>query len=128
VLRDCLADTDADLETLPERFQAGHGKFTAEAFGVSAMADTFYEGAERENVEAPDPDDYAYGAVLEEVATEDPDVVVRLGTAHYSMRPEDLEADDLKAKAQAWVAGAKQVTNKDGSTIPPAVPAAAVGG
>jgi 2-polyprenyl-6-methoxyphenol hydroxylase-like FAD-dependent oxidoreductase len=127
VLRDCLADPDGDLETLHERFQAGHGEFTAEAFGVSAMADTFYEGGELENVERPDPDDYAYATALEQLATEDAEVLVRVATAQFSMRSEDLEAEDLKAKAQAWIESGRQVTNKDGSTLPPVVeiPAAA---
>lgn len=49
VLRDCLADPTADIETLPERFQAGHGAFTAEAFATAASADSFFEGVELEN-------------------------------------------------------------------------------
>jgi 2-polyprenyl-6-methoxyphenol hydroxylase-like FAD-dependent oxidoreductase len=127
ILRDCLAEDD-DLETLPKRFQALHGEFTAEAFGVSAMADTFYEGAELENVERPDPDAYSYATVLEQVATEDPAVLVKLATAQYSMRLGDLEDEDMKAKAQAWVDSGKVVTNNDGSAIPPPVDSPLISG
>jgi 2-polyprenyl-6-methoxyphenol hydroxylase-like FAD-dependent oxidoreductase len=118
VLRDCLGDADADLENLPERFQAGHGAFTAEAFSVSGLGDTFYENSELENVEPPDPADYEYSTALEQLATEDAEVLVRLATAQFSMRSEDLEAPDLKAKAKAWIESGREVTNTDGTKIP----------
>ena len=124
VLRDCLREND-DPMTLPERFQAGLAAFTDEAFNVSAMADTFYEGAELENVERPKASDYTYLTTLEQLATEDPEVLVTLATAQYSMRLEDLESDELRAKAAAWTESGRSVTNTDGSTLPPVTVAAA---
>jgi len=97
VLRDCLREND-DPMTLPERFQAGLAAFTDEAFNVSAMADTFYEGAELENVERPKASDYTYLTTLEQLATEDPEVLVTLATAQYSMRLEDLESDETQSQ------------------------------
>jgi flavin-dependent dehydrogenase len=121
VLRDCLT-ADADLGSLPERFQAGHGAFTAEAFEMAGSADSFYEGVELENYEQPDPAGFAYAETLAQMATEDPDVSARLSAAFFGMRLEDLEADDLKAKAKAWADSGRQPTNDDGSTLPRAYP------
>jgi hypothetical protein len=39
-------------------------------------------------------------------------------TREYEMRLEDLEADDLKAKAKAWTEAGRQVTNNDGTSLP----------
>jgi len=118
VLRDCLLQAEDD-DSLPNRFQMEYAKFTEEAFGISAMADTFYEDAELLNVTPPNPQDYAYLTTLGQVATEDADVAMALVAAHFSMQMEDLQSEELRDKAAKWVQSGRTVTNNDPARVPP---------
>jgi hypothetical protein len=61
-----------------------------------------------------------YFAQLEQLATEDPDVLLDFTGALYGMELQDLESDQLKAKVQAWVNSGRTV--KESCTDPQRIP------
>ncbi|ANS31897.1 hypothetical protein R1CP_36455 (plasmid) [Rhodococcus opacus] len=117
-MRDALRNVAEDPRPLPVRFQEGLAKFTDVAFSMSGMADAFYDGAEIEGMEPPDHAEMEYFTNLEQLATEDPDALLALVYATYSMELERLETDEIKAKVQAWVDSGRSVINNDSTRLP----------
>lgn len=118
-LRDALSNAHEDPRPLPVRFQEGLAKFTEVAFAMAGMADAFYEGAEVEGMEPPDPAELEYFMNLERLSAEDPDVLLELAEATYSMELERLETVEIRAKVQAWVdSGKPQTKTFDPAEIP----------
>lgn len=117
-LRDALLNESNDPRPLTVRFQEGLAEFTDVAFAMSGMADAFYEGAEIEGMEPPDPAEMELFTHLEQLATEDPDVLIALVLATYSMELERLETDEIKERLESWVASGRSVTNNDLTRIP----------
>lgn len=125
-LRDTLRNTAGDPRPLTVRFQESLARFTDVAFAMSGMADAFYDGAEIVGMEPPDPADMELFTHLEQLATEDPEVLVALVQATYSMELDLLEADSVKNAVAVWVETGRTVTNNDLARIPGVV--ATVGG
>lgn len=117
-LRDALRNENRDPRPLVLRFQESLAQFTDAAFAVSGMADAFYEGAEIVGMEPPDPAEMELFTHLEQLATEDPEVLVALVEGTYSMQLELLESDSVKAAVAAWVDSGRTVTNNDLARVP----------
>ncbi len=100
-LRDALRNEAEDPRPLAVRFQESLAQFTDVAFAMSGMADAFYDGAEIEGMDPPDPAEMEFFTHLEQFATEDPEVLVALVQATYSMELELLETDSIKSAVAA---------------------------
>ncbi len=117
-LRAALRNESNDPRSLADRFQEAHARFTEVAFSMSGLADAFYDDAEIEGMEKPDVAEMEYFTRLEQLATEDPDVLMALVVATYSMKPELLEDDELQRKAQSWSEAGRTVVNNDPGRMP----------
>lgn len=120
VLRDCL-HASADDGDLAERFQSEYARFVDQAFAVSGMSDTFYEGAELTNVTPPASEQFAYLVALSELAAQDADFSVALVAAHFQMEGAGLFTDAMRAKAVRWAAREDAPVPIDPLRIPEAV-------
>jgi hypothetical protein len=120
ILRDCLREAGGDMRAVTDSFQNRLAEFSDLAFSMAAEGDALYEGADLRGVPRPEPDSIEYFAQLEQLATEDPDVLLHFTGALYGMELRDLESDQLKAKAQAWVNLGRTVkeSNRDPQRIP----------
>ncbi|ORA21482.1 NAD(P)/FAD-dependent oxidoreductase [Mycobacterium aquaticum] len=125
-MRDAIRNESGDSRPFPVRFQEGLAKFTDLAFAQSAMADAFYEGAEVEGMDPPDTSEMDFFTYLEQLSTEDPEVLDELVRATYSMEAERLDNEELKAKVQAWIDAGRTVTNNDPTRLPGVVQTAGV--
>lgn len=120
-MRDALRNDAADPRPFPVRFQEGLATFTDPAFEMSGLTDAFYDGAEIVGMSPPDRAELDYFVHLEQLATEDPEVLLALAHATYSMEFDRLDSDVLKAKVQAWVDDERQVVHNDPERLPAVV-------
>ncbi len=118
VMRDVLLNENSDPRPLPLRFQEGLAKFTDVAFGLAGMLDASYDGAQIEGMDPPDPTQMEYFRLLEQLATEDREVVLALNLAVYSMELGRLFTDEIQAKITAWKESGRAVVNNDPTRLP----------
>jgi 2-polyprenyl-6-methoxyphenol hydroxylase-like FAD-dependent oxidoreductase len=116
-LRDRLASLDGDLEALPDSFMDDLKAVVDFPYSMATGADAAYEGTEFVNTDPPPPEGAAFFALVEQVATEDPDVARDLLHATGWFEPELLGSPELLAKVQAWTAAGRTVTNNDPALV-----------
>lgn len=120
ILRDSLAAVD-DLDNLADYFQAELGKFATFACDTSGKPDSLYDGVHLINFEPWDADAVARATALEQLATEDPVVTLKVSRAQLGMRPEELDSPELAFMVEQRMRLGRPSANRNGSTIPPLV-------
>jgi hypothetical protein len=112
-LRDRIVALGDDLDALPDAFMDDLRDAVEFPYSMATGADSVYEGVTYVNADPPPPENAAFFANVERVATEDPDVARDLLHATGWFEPELLASPELVAKVQAWVQSGREVTNSD---------------
>lgn len=117
-LREALRAIDLD-DAFEPRFQASLADMTDRAFGLAAGGDALWDGAELSGFPPPDPDEARFFQVVEQLATEDPEVVLAIAEAGFFLNLEALATDELQAKVDDWITMRRSVVNNDPAQLPP---------
>jgi hypothetical protein len=120
ILRDSLAAVD-DLDGLADHFQVALGQFATYACESSGKPDSLYDGVTLINFERWDADEVARATALEQLATEQPAVTLKVSLAQLGMRPEELDSPDLVSMVDERMRRGTPSTNADANVIPPLV-------
>jgi 2-polyprenyl-6-methoxyphenol hydroxylase-like FAD-dependent oxidoreductase len=108
-LDEALSDpAAADVEGTYQRAAA---VMTDVAFAIAAGGDAWWEGAELDGFPAPSAEVGEFGATLEQLATEDPEIVLAFIKAGFYLDPAALAAPAVTEKVERWVADGRTVEN-----------------
>jgi 2-polyprenyl-6-methoxyphenol hydroxylase-like FAD-dependent oxidoreductase len=100
-LDEALRANAASLDPVPSEFQRALAAKVEVAFDMSARGDVAYEGAEVINYQPPSEEEQAYvGRLMELSISGDIEVMEALREANSTMRPELLDTEELRRKAE----------------------------
>jgi 2-polyprenyl-6-methoxyphenol hydroxylase-like FAD-dependent oxidoreductase len=115
-LDEILADPGA--EEIEGRFQRAAAEATEAAFAIAAGGDAGWDGVELDGFPAPTPEAGEFGARLEQLATEDPEIILAFIQAGYYLDPAALATPEVVEKVDRWAAEGRVVENKDPDVWP----------
>ncbi|MFE5704162.1 FAD-dependent oxidoreductase [Rhodococcus koreensis] len=106
------------ISGLAYRAQAAMKGVIDTVFAMTVSTDGAYEGAELIGVPRPTPDDMNAGAVLSQVATEDPEVALAVKRYAHHFDRADLHQPSIAEKLRTWQAGRREVVHNNPLVIP----------
>jgi 2-polyprenyl-6-methoxyphenol hydroxylase-like FAD-dependent oxidoreductase len=120
-LQAALAD-GIQLDELPEAIQEAITPAVEWAFNTAATSDARYSGAEiKGDFELPPEETLELFGKLEQMAAEDPEVLVMMMNAFYANEPETLFAPAVKERVEQWVGSGGSTPTFTDPLSPPTV-------
>ncbi|MFE5708428.1 NAD(P)/FAD-dependent oxidoreductase [Rhodococcus koreensis] len=111
-------DTRSSLDALAHDVQGDLARVIDAAFSMSAAVDSMFEGSECTNFTPPSPEECAYAAAVEELATVDPEVALAAGMAAFYIDPEVLRTEAIQLRVEDWIDSERTTGGADPGRYP----------
>ncbi|RZL82186.1 MAG: FAD-dependent monooxygenase [Rhodococcus sp. (in: high G+C Gram-positive bacteria)] len=110
--------TDSTVAGLAHRAQAAMKDVIDTVFAMAVSTDGAYEDAELIGVPRPSPEDVNAGALLSQVATDDPEVALAVKRYAHHFDRTDLRSPSIADKLAVWQADGRKVVHDNPLIIP----------